>query len=265
MALNVRNIINLSPITGTNNTTNWTYVPGPGAVAENTNPKFNRTVKLTATGLLISRGGNSVGLLMEDIMKAIVVANPSLTWVPNFANQPSNAYVGWGNHNAVSFPTVAQDELETDITYVWQFSNGTNVPASGIYSNTTTNTLNISNTATVIGQGYLVLVTNPSGSSSSNVAYVEYDPNIVTQPSNVAVIHPASASFTVISNGQTTQSFQWQYSNATNVAAAGVYSNVTTNTLNISNSTGLNGLAYRILVIDAAGTAISNNATLTVT
>jgi hypothetical protein len=264
MALNVRNIAVLSPISGTNSNANWTYVPGPGAVAENLNPNFNRTVKLTAQGLLVSKGGESVGFFMEDVMRAAAICNPALTWVPNFANQPSNAYIGFGNTNSTSFIVIAQDEIGTDMTYQWQYGNGTNVAAAGVYSNVTTNHLNISNTSGLIGNTYMVLVSNPTGSNTSNTATIYNDPAVVTQPANVSVTHPAPASFSATIKGQSALSYQWQFGNGSNIAAAGVYSNVTTNTLNISNSTGLNGTPYRLFFSDTGGSGNTSNGTLTV-
>lgn len=52
-----------------------------------------------------------------------------------------------------------------------------------------------------------------------------------------------------------------------NIADAGVYSNSTTGTLSISDSTDLNGHIYRVIATNAAGTAsvTSNGAKLSVT
>lgn len=95
---------------------------------------------------------------------------------------------------------------------------------------------------------------------------------IGTQPSSATVTAPAAASFTVaatVTNGAT-RSYQWQVKVGaaafTNITNGGVYSNATTATLNISNSTGLNGNQYRC-VVSATGGAVSvnsNSATLTV-
>lgn len=92
---------------------------------------------------------------------------------------------------------------------------------------------------------------------------------IQTQPLNSTVAAPAVASFTVVASGAT--SYQWQLRPAaggqyTNITNGGVYTTATTATLNISNSTGLNGNRYRCQVFNttAGAAATSTAATLTV-
>ena len=94
---------------------------------------------------------------------------------------------------------------------------------------------------------------------------------INTQPANRSVTAPAATTFTVAASttplgGSLT--FQWQIlvsDTWTNLTNAGVYSTVTTATLNISNSTGLNGEQYRVRIsATGADTVNSQAATLTV-
>jgi len=91
---------------------------------------------------------------------------------------------------------------------------------------------------------------------------------IGTQPVNSTVTAPAASSFTVVAAGAGT--YQWQVKIGTaqyvNVTNGGVYTGATTATLAISNSTGLNGNKYRVVVLNAAGntTVTSKQATLTV-
>jgi hypothetical protein len=94
---------------------------------------------------------------------------------------------------------------------------------------------------------------------------------ISAQPANESVTAPAAASFSVTAstNDGGTLSYQWEvddgggYVNAT----GGVYSNDTTATLDISDSTGLNGYLYRCVISSTGGSAdiTSSAATLTVT
>lgn len=91
---------------------------------------------------------------------------------------------------------------------------------------------------------------------------------IGTQPANLSVTAPAAASFAVTVAGA--GSYQWQVKVGTaqyaNVTNAGVYSGATSATLAISDSTGLNGNKYRVVVLNAAGntSVTSKAATLTV-
>lgn len=123
------------------------------------------------------------------------------------------------------------------------FTNGTNVVAIPIQE-----AWNIAVTAGDIGLSYV--------------------PYIDVQPSPANVTHPAATAFQVhaISN-ELAPSYKWQNSTGgafSNMSDGGVYSNTATNTLNISNSTGLNNNNFRCQVINTLGITISNPATLTV-
>ncbi|AXE20571.1 hypothetical protein DR864_23950 [Runella rosea] len=122
------------------------------------------------------------------------------------------------------------------------------------------------------GSQTLYAKVTPSGGSCFYVVPFTY---VVTIPAPVFSVHPSSAnkcagvatSFTVAAANAS--SYQWQIStnggnNWANVAASGVYTNVTTTTLNISNVTGLNGNQYRCVATGAGGSTNSNVATLSV-
>jgi hypothetical protein len=95
---------------------------------------------------------------------------------------------------------------------------------------------------------------------------------IATQPESVGITAPAATSFTVTAstNDGGTLSYQWQLStnsgtSFTNISNGGVYSGATTATLAISNSTGLSGNQYRVVVSSTGGApaVTSDAATLT--
>src|ERR1035437_9500941 len=94
-------------------------------------------------------------------------------------------------------------------------------------------------------------------------------PTITTPPANVTVCAPSGTSFDVTATNALT--YQWQVSTDNgvtwnNVVNGGIYGGATTATLNISNTTGLNGNQYRCVVGGAASCApaISVAAILTV-
>jgi trimeric autotransporter adhesin len=92
-------------------------------------------------------------------------------------------------------------------------------------------------------------------------------PNFTAQPSNVTKCSPEAASFAVTVNQAT--SYQWQLStnggaNWSNITANAIYTNVTTTTLNISNTAGLHNYQYRCVATNVGGSVNSNAATLTV-
>lgn len=93
----------------------------------------------------------------------------------------------------------------------------------------------------------------------------------VTQPVAASVTALAAATFTIavsVVPGTVTPTYVWQANTGAgfaNLSNAGVYSNTTTTTLSISNSTGLNGVQYRALALaTGANTITSTAATLTV-
>jgi alpha-tubulin suppressor-like RCC1 family protein len=112
------------------------------------------------------------------------------------------------------------------------------------------------NAGTMTGQ-----VTSFSWLIVGNVA-----PIITTQPANVSVVEPATASFSVVAIGTPPFSYQWQKSddggvNFTDIAAA-IAASYTTPATTVGND---NGDRYRVRVSNLEGASLSQAATLTVT
>ncbi len=87
-------------------------------------------------------------------------------------------------------------------------------------------------------------------------AYEQFNctpPSISNQPGAVTVCENRTTSFTVAATGSGTLSYQWQ-EDGVNLSNGGVYSNVTTATLNISDVTGLNGKQYQVIITNDNGT-----------
>jgi hypothetical protein len=256
------NIVLLSPITGSNNSGNWNYFPTRAGILYQNIPSVLRQVILTSQGLIITGNGTNVGFLMTDLMNAAANINPKITGPPYVSVQP-NSVITTPNA-ATSFSIQIYSELAS--TYQWEISSNSgstwaNVSNGGVYSNATTATLNISNVSGLTSDYYRCVITSSLGSSNSNPGILS---EIVTQPSNSTVTHPAAASFTLNVVGDSPFSYQW-VSNAGIITNGGVYSNATTNGLNISNSTGLNGYTFKCVIVGKNGeTANSNIATLTV-
>ncbi|MGG9972736.1 hypothetical protein ACQ33O_13170 [Ferruginibacter sp. SUN002] len=91
---------------------------------------------------------------------------------------------------------------------------------------------------------------------------------VSTQPSNTSACDLAATSFTAASTSLPAPTIQWQQKvpagSFTNISNGGVYSNVTTGTVGISNVTGLNNYEYQAVFTNINGTATSSAATLTV-
>lgn len=240
-------------------------------ISDTTNIQWARNVILTNLGVQITRGNVSATILFSDLISALVTLEPTLTWPPAITVQPASVTVAYSANT--SFTVTVNSELA--VTYQWQVSSdGGNTWANqgntGVYTGATTPTLSISSAAGLTGYQYRVICTNLSGVTTSDglATLTVGDPVISVNPSNLSVMHPAPAVFTVTASGSTALSYQWQSSpdgvTWTNLTDTGVYSTTTTATLNISDSTGLNGTKYRCVVTDTAGTAYSSAATLTV-
>jgi len=115
---------------------------------------------------------------------------------------------------------------------------------------------------------------NANETQSDDAIAADLGITIDNQPQAATVAAPNATTFVVAASTRPaggTLSFQWQLStdsgaNFSNIAAAGVYSDVTTSTLAISDVSGLDGNQYRV-VVSATGAAdvTSDAATLTVT
>lgn len=114
-------------------------------------------------------------------------------------------------------------------------------------------------------------VANATSGDNTDDAVVGDDALAIgTQPAAASVTAPDATSFTVVATGST-PTYQWQLRTAglgayANISNGGVYTTATTATLNISDSTGLDGNIYRCVVTNAGGTAVvkSKGALLTV-
>lgn len=258
-----------------NNNVTWTAPPKRVTVTDFTNPLFPRQIVISPNGVQVTRPDNGVGIAIPDLMAVVVAVNPAMTWPPLLTTQPSNQSAVHGSTSA-TFTVVANSELAA--TYQWQSSadnvSWSNVTNGGVYSGATTASLVVTPTDfTQDGLFYRCQVTNSQGTTASVSAKltVTGTPVFTVQPSSHSIVHPAATSFTITAVADPAiTALQWQLStdggttwnNLTNV---GVYSGVTTNTLAISDSTGLNSNQYRCMATNSAGTTNSNAATLTVT
>jgi uncharacterized repeat protein (TIGR03803 family) len=145
------------------------------------------------------------------------------------------------------------------MSFQWQ-KNGTNLVDGGNLSGATTNILTITSISDSDVANYSVLLTNSEGSTtSSNESLEVIDPPVITaQPTNLLVLAGTNVAFGVSLTGSAPFfRYQWRF-NGTNLLNA-------TNAIYTINSVGTNNAGnYFVVVTNAAGTATSSNATLTV-
>ncbi len=119
--------------------------------------------------------------------------------------------------------------------------------------------MNVSRCKSLVCQLAVVLLAGCGGGGGGGGAPAAVAPMITTQPANVNVTAGAAASFTVAASGDAPLAYQWQR-NGTDIAGA------TATTYAIAAaSVADSGAAFRVVVVNGAGSATSNAATLTVT
>ena len=172
---------------------------------------------------------------------------------PSITTQPASTTVT--APNAATFSVVATGD--GPLTYQWKRNGGNIIGAtSATYVRTPTALAENGSTITVV-------VTNGAGSVTSTAAILTVNPaptapSITTQPANVAVTAPAAATFSVVATGTAPLSYQWRRNG---VAIGGA-----TSTSYVLDPTAVsdNGASFDVVVTNAAGSATSAPATLTV-
>jgi len=184
---------------------------------------------------------------------------------PVFTLNPQDTYVCPGDN--ANFLVVVSGAT----TYQWQESNDGglnwyNLIDNSTYSGTQTDYLQIMN-VTFSMNNYLyrcVVTAGCSGISSVATLSVGSPPVITKHPIDTTVCPGAPVSFTVLSSTYNT-TYQWyenQGSGWVMLSNTGVYNDVTTNTLTISNTTGMNGYQYMCVLTTCSYIVNSNIATL---
>ena len=126
----------------------------------------------------------------------------------------------------------------------------------------------------VLHETLVAMKTPPTEDNADDTVYPDTIITIGTQPASKTVATATATTFTVVATASPTATltYQWQVStnggtSFSNLSNAGVYTTVTTATLNISSTTGLNANQYRVVITgtDTGATATSAAAVLTVT
>lgn len=182
---------------------------------------------------------------------------------PTITSHPSNTTVTSGA--TASFSVSASGSAT--LSYQWQkaaagSSTFANISAATSSSYTTPATVVADSTSQ-----YRCVVTNTAGSATSNAATLTVNavaPTISSQPNGQTVSEGATASFSVTASGSSPFTYQWQKA----PAGSGVFANISAATSS-SYTTPATVLAdstsqFRCVVTNAAGSATSNAATLTV-
>lgn len=168
-----------------------------------------------------------------------------LVTAPSITTHPANQTVSEGQNAAFSVTASG-----TNLTYQWQ-KDGVNIQGA------TSATLTVYGVDAADVGSYRVVVTNSSGTVTSNAAQLQLlvtAPAITTHPANQTVPEGQSATFSVTATGSNL-SYQWQ-KNGANIQGA------TSATFTVSAVTPSDVAAYRVVVTNSSGTVTSNAAQL---
>jgi len=167
---------------------------------------------------------------------------------PSISTQPASQTVNAGSN--ISFNVAAGGTQP--LSYQW-YKDGS--PVAGANADT----LSLQSVDENEDGDYTVTVTNGAGSQTSNPAKLKVvkPPTITTQPASQTVNAGQTATFNVAASGTAPFQYQWQ-KNGSDIAGANASS------LSLANAQDGDAGTYTVVVSNAAGSATSSGAVLTV-
>ncbi|MBF0478819.1 MAG: hypothetical protein HQL26_04995 [Candidatus Omnitrophica bacterium] len=198
---------------------------------------------------------NAAGSITSSI--AILTVNV----VPNITTQPVNVTVT--EPTTAMFKVVASGTPTPTYQWMQSVNAGTFTNISGATSASyTTAASKLANS----GTKYKCVVSNVAGSVTSSIATLTVNviPNITTQPVNVTVTAPTTATFKVVASGTPAPTYQWMQE-ASGASLYTAMTGATSDSYTTSATTvAVSGTKYKCVVANIAGSTTSTEATLTV-
>jgi hypothetical protein len=205
---------------------------------------------LTLTNVQTNQAGIYTALI-TNAYGAVTSTNAMLTVYvpPGIQAQPQNLTVTQGQN--APFSVVANGSAP--LSYQWNFNGAA-------LSGATTSALALTSARGTDAGSYTVVVTNPAGSVTSQLATLTVDvpPSITTQPQSQTVVQGQNASLAVAASGTAPLCYQW-YLNGSSLGGGGNSSALTVNNIG-TNNTG----NYTVVVNNNWGSVTSAVATLTI-
>ncbi len=223
------------------------------------NVSGSTTATLTLAGVSQSDAASYTCIVTNTAGSATsAVATLTVIDPPVIAGQPSSRTNNAGT--AANFTVTATG---TSPVFQWQ-KNSVNLSDGGNVSGSTTATLTLTGVSQSDAAGYRCVLTNLAGSVTSVVATLTVidPPTITGQPSSRTNNAGTTANFTVTATG-TSPVFQWQ-KNSVSLSDGGNVSGSATATLTLTGVSQADAASYTCVVTNAAGSATSAAATLTV-
>ena len=212
-----------------------------GAIAGATNASYTIfAAQATNSGNYSVIVSNPFGSVTSGVATVTVVFPPSITQQPQSWTVAAGTVLNLGVSASGTAP----------LSYQW-------LNSSGQIAGATNATFTLNPAQTNNADSYSVVVANPYGSVTSDVATVTvYVPvGITTQPASQVVPARSTVSFNVVAGGYPAPSYQWTF-NGTNLPGA------TSSTLTITNVLLPNMGDYAVLVGNGYSSQLSDTATL---
>lgn len=185
---------------------------------------------------------NVAGLVTSPTVRLTVTLPPIIT------SQPKDQ-VGVAGGTATFYVMAAS---AGPLAYQWRYENTE-------LTNASANSLSLTNLSSAQAGQYSVVVSNVAGSVSSTPAWltVLVPPVITAQPRNQTATRGANVTFAISAEGSQPLGYVWRL-NGANIAGA------TNSTLHLSRIAATQAGTYSVVVTNAAGSATSHPATLTI-
>jgi|GEM_PF-852855 len=238
----------------------------PGQATGSGSLQHSAAIAATITGLSVADGATFY-LRWTDFNAsgaddAMGVDNFSITTAgggtvaPSISGHPGSLIVAQGG--TATFNVTATGTAP--LSYQWR-KNGNPLADGGNVSGALTASLTLTSVQAADDAGYDVVVTNGAGSATSQVASLTVEvpvaPAVTTPPASQTVFAGGTATFSVAATGTAPLSYQWYKDGNPLPGATGA-------TLSFTNVQAANAGSYTVMVSNAAGSATSAAATLSV-
>ena len=265
------NPITLSATAGVPAGTNITFGTNPVAPGSSSVVNLNNANILAPGSYVITMTGTATGATTQTVNLTYTITPGT---APVITTQPISQSVCVGG--SISYVIAASGAS----SFQWQVSTAgcagpwSNISNGGVYSGATTATLNITGATTGMNNyGYRCIVTSSCSpiavTSNCGSLTVNATANITGQPANSTVCAGSNTSFTIAASGSSL-TYQWELStdggiSYSSIVNGGVYTGVTTATLNLTAViAGMNSYHYRCIINACSTSMTSSPAILTV-
>lgn len=239
-------------------------------------PTFSASISGGNVKLYLTTTSDSV-----NVSLSVKLHSSEVSHFINITSQPTSQTVVEGDVPAVFAVTASTNDGGT-LSYQWQEDSGTgftNLSNNSIYSGSLTSSLTITTTDTSLtGYSYRCRISSSGSSpdeftSTVTLTVSSAEVTITSNPGNQSVNSGDPSTFTVgasTNEVSSTLTYEWQENDGSGFAAlaeGATYTGTNTDTLTITDSTGLDGYLYRCKVSTTSAIspeATSNSATLTV-